>query len=302
MEREAFGAVDIGSNTIKLIIKKKVYEKEIPNFIEILSSKIPIRLGEDVFNDGFIGKEKEFQLFEIFNEISLSFKEHNVNDYRVYATSAFREASNGKDIINRIKKIYNINIEIINEATEADLIYEVSSQNQLIDTNKSYLYVDVGGGNTKVIVYSKGEKICSRSFKIGTVRLLSDTVQLSEIKLFKMWLKQMSQTHSISSIIATGGNINTIVELFLEDDKHKIDYFSLKKTFENLQFMNIEQRIETYNLSKYRADVILPALYIFLIVSEVIHVSSYIIPKIELVDGIMYEIVKKRTSIPFNEL
>lgn len=302
MEREAFGAVDIGSNTIKLKIKEKVYEKEIPNFIEILNSKIPIRLGEDVFNDGFIGKEKEFQLFEIFNEISLSFKEHNVNDYRVYATSAFREASNGKDIINKIKKKYDINIEIINEATEADLIYEVSSQNQLIDKNKSHLYVDVGSGNTKVIVYSKGEKICSRSFKIGTVRLLSDTVQLSEIKLFKMWLKQMSQTHSISSIIATGGNINTIDKLFLENDKHKIDYFSLKKTFENLQFMNIEQRIETYNLSKYRADVILPALYIFLIVSEVIHVSSYIIPKIELVDGIMYEIVKKRTSIPFNEL
>lgn len=104
MGRAAFGAVDIGSNTIKLKIKEKVYEKEIPNFIEILSSKIPIRLGEDVFNDGFIGKEKEFQLFEIFNEISLSFKEHNVNDYRVYATSAFREASNGKDIINKIKK------------------------------------------------------------------------------------------------------------------------------------------------------------------------------------------------------
>ena len=293
MARETFGAIDIGSNTIKLKIMKKEYEKDIHNFIEILNSKIPIRLGEDVFNDGFIGKEKESHLIEIFKGISFSFKENNVNDYRAYATSAFREASNGKDIIKRIKKQYDINIEIINEATEADLIYEVSSQNHLIDKKKSYLYVDVGGGNTKVIVYSNGEKICSRSFKIGTVRLLSDTVQLSEITLFKMWLKGMSQTHSISAIIATGGNINTIDELFLEDDKHKIDYFSLKKIFDNLQFMNIEQRIETYNLSKYRADVILPALYIFLIVSEAIQVSSYIIPKIELVDGIMYEIINR---------
>ncbi|MDD4829767.1 MAG: hypothetical protein WC108_04055 [Bacteroidales bacterium] len=293
MARETFGAIDIGSNTIKLKIMKKEYEKDIHNFIEILNSKIPIRLGEDVFNDGFIGKEKESHLIEIFKGISFSFKENNVNDYRAYATSAFREASNGKDIIKRIKKQYDINIEIINEATEADLIYEVSSQNHLIDKSKSYLYVDVGGGNTKVIVYSNGEKICSRSFKIGTVRLLSDTVQLSEITLFKMWLKGMSQTHSISAIIATGGNINTIDDLFLEDDKYKIDYFSLKKTFDNLQFMNIEQRIETYNLSKYRADVILPALYIFLIVSEAIQVSSYIIPKIELVDGIMYEIINR---------
>ena len=220
MARETFGAIDIGSNTIKLKIMKKEYEKDIHNFIEILNSKIPIRLGEDVFNDGFIGKEKESHLIEIFKEISFSFKENNVNDYRAYATSAFREASNGKDIIKRIKKQYDINIEIINEATEADLIYEVSSQNHLIDKKKSYLYVDVGGGNTKVIVYSNGEKICSRSFKIGTVRLLSDTVQLSEITLFKMWLKGMSQTHSISAIIATGGNINTIDELFPDFDKY----------------------------------------------------------------------------------
>lgn len=293
MERKIFGAIDIGSNTIKLIIKKRENEKEISNYLEILHSKIPIRLGEDVFYNGFIGKEKEAKLIEIFKEVSSVFKAHDVSDYRAYATSAFREALNGTDIIKKIKQEYDINVEIINTTREADLIYEVSSKNHLIDKNKSYLYVDVGGGNTKVIVFSNGEKICSRFFKIGTVRLLSDTVQSREIALFRIWLKDMSETYSINSIIATGGNINTVDELLLKDDNHKINYFNLKEIFDNLQFMNIEERIEKFNLSKYRADVILPALYIFLIVSEFTHVSSYIIPRIELVDGIMYEMINK---------
>lgn len=289
MKINTFGAIDIGSNTIKLLISNVENIKTKQNFKGLAYLRVPIRLGSDVFHNGFISKEKEEELIIALKGFSYILKAYNVEKYKIYATSAMREANNGIQIINSIKKECGIDVEIISDTKEADIIYEASSEKLIIDKKKSYLYIDVGGGSTKVIVYSDGEKICSRSFKLGTVRILSDSVELREIALFNLWLKDMYSLYSPCAIIASGGNINNIYKL-LKNDNKSIEYCNIKYLHDTMQLMSIDERIKKFKLNYYRADVIVPAMYIFLMASQTCKIKDFIIPKVELVDGIIYNI------------
>lgn len=288
MER-IIGAIDIGSNTIKLRINK--VENSKINIINhrLFYKKIPIRLGEDVFNYGYIGEEKEKELIEIFKYIKSVFLLFNVKEYKAYATSSFREAINGKEISNTILNALNIYIEIINETKEADLLYNVGISDKLIDRDKNYMLVDTGGGNTKIIIYSNGEKNCSRTFKIGTVRLLNNKVNPIEYLLLEIWIKNMCKAYHISSIIATGGNINDINSIISINFQKEISYETLMDLFNVLKYKSLDEIMSEFNINFYRADIILNALRIFLKVSEISKVVDFIIPDIELIDGIIQE-------------
>lgn len=290
MRINTFGAIDIGSNTIKLLISNVENIKTKQNFKGLAYLRVPIRLGSDVFHNGFISKEKEEELIIALKGFSYILKAYNVEFYKAYATSAMREANNGIHIINAIKKECGIDIEIISDTKEADIIYEASGEKLIIDKKKSYLYIDVGGGSTKVIVYSDGEKICSRSFKLGTVRILSDAVELREIALFNLWLKDMASLYSPRAIIASGGNINNIYKLLKKDDNKGIEYCNLKNLHDTMQLMSIDERIKNFKLNYYRADVIVPAMYIFLMAGKTCKIKDFIVPKVELVDGIIYNL------------
>jgi exopolyphosphatase/guanosine-5'-triphosphate,3'-diphosphate pyrophosphatase len=292
MKINTFGAIDIGSNTIKLLISNAENIKTKQNFKGLAYLRVPIRLGSDVFHNGFISKEKEEELIIALKGFSYIFKAYNVEFYKAYATSAMREANNGIQIINSIKKECGVDVEIISDTKEADIIYEASSEKLIIDKKKSYLYIDVGGGSTKVIVYSGGEKICSQSFKLGTVRILSDAIELREIALFNFWLKDMTSLYSPSAIIASGGNINNIHKL-LKNDNKSIEYCNLKNLHDTMQIMSIDERIKNFKLNYYRADVIVPAMYIFLMASRICKIKDFIVPKVELVDGMIYNLYNK---------
>lgn len=287
-----YAAIDIGSNAVRLLIKQvEEYTEGKANFRKEMLLRVPLRLGFDVFAMGKISEEKEKNLMRLMKVFRHMMKIYDVEAFRACATSAMRDAQNGKDIIKRIKKKTGIEIEIIDGQEEAKTIYNNHNE-YMEDRNGNYMYVDVGGGSTEINLLSQGTLVCSRSYNIGTVRILNQAVTDAEWERLKNDMQELAASYEKTNIIGSGGNINKLYKLADKKDKRKqrITVDTLKKLHEELKALSVEERMEKYQLKPDRADVIVPAGDIFLNIAEWIHATHIYVPVIGLADGIIDEL------------
>lgn len=288
-----FAAVDIGTNAVRLLISS-VYEFETETIFKKVSLvRLPIRLGEDVFTTGKISDEKINKLVKGMMAFKNIIDIHDVIDYMACATSAMREATNGKDVINWINDNTQISLQIIDGDLEAELV-SYNSINDFIEKDKNYLYIDVGGGSTEVTLFVQGNKITAKSFRIGTVRILKEMVDEHEWDNLKVWIK--TNTFGIKNLIAigSGGNINTLMRIAQAETNYKISHKELKYYYKQLKSMSYEERLRTYLLKEDRADVIVPAMKIFNKIMKWGNIDKIIAPQIGLVDGIIKKLYYDR--------
>ncbi len=289
--KETLAAIDIGSNAIRLVISY-VDSRSKVTFKKAAFLRVPIRLGEDVFTLGEISENKRQRLCEAMISFSHVMKTYKVGAFRACATSAMREARNGAEVVDYIREQSGINIEIISGQQEARTIFEAGDVAGLMDRRESYIYVDVGGGSTEVTVYSGGKRATSESFRIGTVRTISDAVDKNEPKRFKRWLEEVALPYRPIAIIGSGGNINKAHKMLLKKDKESIRYIELKLLYNQINDMSYEERLRNMGLNTYRADVITPALKIFLTAAKVCKIDEIMVPKVGLADGIIHHLAK----------
>ena len=282
-------AIDIGSNAVRMLISYVF-----PSGVEYVFQKnsylrLPIRLGEDSFKNGIISNEKISLLTNAILSFKYIMKVHGIKEYKIYATSALRESINSKEVMSIVKKNTDLNIELITGLKEAKIISKGNSLEK-IEFNKTFLYVDVGGGSTEFSILRKGKEKISRSFKIGTVRLLNNLVDDSMLMDVKNWLKSNIDNDDKIKLFATGGNINKIQSMTGSKSGKPISYLSIKDLSNTLISFNYEERMVKFDLNPDRADVIIPALKIFITTMEVVKANKMFVPKVGLVDGMINEI------------
>jgi exopolyphosphatase/guanosine-5'-triphosphate,3'-diphosphate pyrophosphatase len=285
-----YGAIDIGSNAIRLLIATvTLYNDEPPVFKKTSLVRVPIRLGQDVFTTGNISAENIKRMVDSMKSYQLLMDVHKVKSYKAYATSAMREAQNGKDVVNLIQKESGIHIDIIDGSHEAAII-AMTDLHAVIDDSKVFLYVDVGGGSTEFTLFAYGKEIISKSFKIGTVRLLNDMVKKSLWDDAEGWIKEVTAPYEQIDLIGSGGNINNIFKSSGKSMGKPLSYFYLVNYYEQLQNYNYEERVYHLNLNHDRADVIIPACRIYLRAMKWSRAKNIYVPKIGLTDGIIKSI------------
>ncbi len=289
MHRETLAAIDIGSNAVRLLINY-VEVNETTEFKKAAFIRVPIRLGEDVFSQGEIGKEKIDKLTGAMISFSYLMKTYNVKRYRACATSAMRDAKNGVNVCKQIKETSGIDIEIISGQEEAQTIFETGGTLGIMGSKKTYLFVDVGGGSVEITVYAKGEKICAESFALGTVRTIAGAVDELELLRFKTWLKENAFPLRPIAIVGSGGNINKVHKMLMKQPNEPSKYREIKELYSEMKKMTYEQRINKLGLNSYRADVIMPAMNIFLTVCKTCKIEDIIVPKFGLADGIIHKL------------
>ena len=292
-------AIDIGSNAVRMLICYVFPSGDEYVFQKNSYLRLPIRLGEDSFKNGIISNEKISLLTNAILSFKYIMKVHGVKDYKIYATSALRESRNSKEVISIVKKNTDLNIELITGLKEAKIISKGNSLEK-IEFNKTFLYVDVGGGSTEFSILRKGKEKISRSFKIGTVRLLNNLVDDSMLMDVKNWLKSNIDNDDKIKLFATGGNINKIQSMTGSKSGKPISYLSIKDLSNTLISFNYEERMVKFDLNPDRADVIIPALKIFITTMEVVKANKMFVPKVGLVDGMINEIFYENNANKLN--
>ncbi|MFI3285367.1 MAG: hypothetical protein R3Y08_01815 [Rikenellaceae bacterium] len=290
--KETLAAIDIGSNAIRLVINYVDNGNKVA-FKKAAFLRVPIRLGEDVFTKGEISADKRERLCEAMTAFNHVMRTYNVTKFRACATSAMREAANGAEVVDYIREESGIQIEIISGQEEAKTIFEAGDVAGLMNRLESYIYVDVGGGSTELTIYSNNKRATSESFKLGTVRTISDAVDKDEYKRFKRWLEEVALPYHPVAIIGSGGNINKVHKLLFKKDKESIRYIELKLLYKQINEMSYEERLRNMGLNTYRADVITPAMKIFLTVAKTCKVDEIMVPKVGLADGIIHHLYAK---------
>lgn len=297
-----YAAIDIGSNAVRLLIKCVNEENSSELMSKIQLIRVPLRLGEDAFTTGVISAEKEKKLIRLMKAYKQLMKIYDVVDYRACATSAMRDARNGKAIARQIAKKTGIRVDIIDGQEEAHIVYDNHIE-QLFATGQNYLYVDVGGGSTEINLISNGELKNSHSYNIGTVRMLSGMVKEEEKEALRTDLIGLAAEYAPINIIGSGGNINKLFRLADKKDKKNalLPVDSLREIYEALQAISPEERIKLYKLKPDRADVIVPAAEIFLEVATQAKATGIIVPTIGLSDGIIDSLYTQNRNTPVND-
>lgn len=249
--------------------------------------RIPLRLGEDSFSDGRISAEKQKQLMRTIRAFRLLMKVFNVVSYRACATSAMRDAVNGGRIADRIYAKTGIRIEVIDGVEEARIVYD-SHIGDLLESQGSYIYVDVGGGSTEVSLIHDGALISSRSYDVGTVRMLSGKVKERTWEMLRDDMDQLKNEYPGIQIIGSGGNINKLYSLAGKRDNARLAVSELRRWYDLLRPLDPEQRMERFKLNPDRADVIVPAAEIFLTIADRIGADSIFVPTIGIIDGLIH--------------
>ncbi len=289
LEIKKYAAIDIGSNAIRLLISNAIKDKN--NSVSFKKSsfvRVPIRLGADAFVKEVISEQNIAKMIDTIEAFKLLMKVHNVVKFRVCATSAMREAKNGKETSDRIFAKTGVKIEIISGKEEA-VIISSNDLNEVIKGNDSYLYVDVGGGSTELTVFCKGKIVGSKSFKMGTVRLLNNEKSINN-KIFesvKNWTKAHTTGLKNLSLIGTGGNINKLFKMSGKLEGKPISYAYLNAQYRFLRKMSFDERISELSLNPDRADVIIPATKIFIKTMKWSNAKKIYVPRIGLSDGMI---------------
>lgn len=282
-----YAAIDIGSNAMRLLITNIVeQEGKESQFNKSSLVRVPIRLGQDSFTVGEISEANIERMIDAMTAFRLLMKVHKVEKYSAFATSAMREAYNGKEVVEVIKEKAGIDIEIIDGKKEAVIIAS-TDLHHLLKTDKTYLYVDVGGGSTEFSLFSDGKIIISKSFKAGTVRLLNEMVQGVVWQEMEKWIKTNTQHYDEVILIGSGGNINKLFKMSGKLQDKPLSYIYLNSQYSLLSSMSYEQRIAELGLNPDRSDVIIPATQIYLNAMKWSGARNIYVPKIGLSDGIV---------------
>jgi len=286
-------AIDIGSNAIRLLIKEVIIDNEDIKYQKILLLRVPIRLGEDVFSEGKILNDKKEKLAKVMQAFKFLMEANDVKDYKACATSAMREAVNGKEVRDYVYSISEIYINLISGEEEAALIFS-NWKTSGLSNEKSYLYVDVGGGSTEVTLLRNGERIESKSFKIGAVRLLESNVEDVVWNDLKEFVKSMVKEEKNIISVGSGGNITKI----FKESNHKpgdfISYSEIEEIVHSMASLDFIERVEKYSLKPNRADVIIPAGKIYLFVMKSGGSTNMLVPKMGVSDGIINQLFLKQ--------
>lgn len=287
-----YAAIDIGSNAMRLLITNVVEQEGKPTqFNKSALIRVPIRLGQDAFTVGEICQENIDRMIDAMKAFKLLMKVYKVQDYRACATSAMREAYNGKEVAEIIKEQSDIEIAIIEGKVEAAIIAN-SDFNSLMATENTYLYVDVGGGSTEFSIFHSKKLIVSKSFKNGTVRLLNNMVNEIVWVEIEKWIKTNCEPYENMTLIGSGGNINKIFKLSGKQQDKPLSYMYLNSQYQYLLSLTYEQRIVEMGLNTDRADVIIPATRIYLNAMKWSNARHIYVPKIGLADGIVKAIYR----------
>lgn len=280
-------AIDIGSNAARLLISEaSVYKDGTVDFTKLTLLRIPLRLGFDVFDKGSVSEEKKKKLIETLKAYKLLMNIYNVQHYRACATSAMRDATNGAEILKEIKSETGMDINIITGQEEATILYETHIAEKLSD-NKSYLYIDVGGGSTEVTLFAKSQTIFKESFNIGTIRMLHNKVSDEQWEHMKWYIKTHVRDYQPLEAIGTGGNINKILSISKRKEGKPLPLELLKDYYKELSYSSIEERKHLYQFRDDRADVIVPALQIYISIMRWAQAEEIYVPKIGLADGLI---------------
>lgn len=292
-------AIDIGSNAARLLINDVIEGPQgKPDFIKLTLVRVPLRLGFDVFEKGGISEEKTEMFIKTIHAYKLLLEVYDVEHYITAATAAMRDALNAKQILSQIKKETGIDIKVITGEEEATCIYE-NHVAENMDSNESYLYIDVGGGSTELTFFSDGKLITKESFNIGTIRLLKNQVTEDHWDEMRKFIREKTSGYHHITAIGSGGNINKIFSLSKRKEGRPLPLELLRNYYKEFGSMSLSQRISLYQLREDRADVIVPALLIYINVMRWADAEEIYVPKIGLVDGlihILYDRVKRKTA------
>jgi len=291
LKRDKYAAIDIGSNAIRLLLVNVYDNGESSSYKKVSLVRVPLRLGKDVFTTKRISAEKAVDFERTMIAFEHLMKVHKVYKYRACATSAMRDAENGAEIVNGIKERTDINIEIISGEEEAKIIRSTHIEERL-EQNHDFLYVDVGGGSTEISLYQEGKLQRSKSFNIGTIRLLENMVTKETWLEMQSWLQEITKNQSGLEIIGSGGNINKIYKLLEKSDWQVIRYAELQGIYTKLSDLTLEERMMKLKLHPDRADVIVPAALLFERIMFWAQSDEIQVPKLGLSDGIIKSLHK----------
>ena len=283
-----YAAIDIGSNAVRLLVSTITEQKgrDETDFRKTSLVRVPIRLGEDVFKESIISEKNIERMVDTMQAFNLLMQSHGIEKYKACATSAMREAKNGAEVVEKIKAKTGVEIEIIDGNHEAAII-AATDLHELIKNDCNYLYVDVGGGSTEYTLYSGGKTVASRSFKIGTVRLLNNLVEDGTWEEMEKWVRETTKPYKDIDLIGSGGNINNIFKTSGKKEGKPLSLAYIKKYNELLNSLSYEERIMDLQLKSDRADVIIPASKIYLNSMKWARADNIFVPKIGLADGII---------------
>lgn len=284
-----YGAIDIGSNAVRLLIAEVNQESNPVQFTKEALIRVPLRLGDDAFIHQHISKPKFDNMVKTMQAFRNLMDVYRVSDYMACATSAMRDADNGADIVEACSKI-GVDIQIIDGAREAAIIYSSNLQDNM-DKNKVYLYIDVGGGSTEISLFANAQLIASRSFNLGTIRILDNQDSPETWEEMKRWVREHTKIYKNIYGIGTGGNINKLSRIANEKMDKPMSYAKLKAIYQYLSSYSLKDRIHVLGLKQDRADVIIPAAEIFLTIMKVGHLKNIVAPRVGLVDGIIQTLI-----------
>ncbi|MCW3123992.1 MAG: Ppx/GppA phosphatase [Flavipsychrobacter sp.] len=288
-------AIDIGSNAARLLISEvSPYKDGTVDFTKLTLLRIPLRLGFDVFDKGHVSDAKKEKLIETLKAYKLLMNIYEVEAYKACATSAMRDATNGAELLKEIFVETGLKINIITGQEEANIIYETHIAEKMND-NKSYLYIDVGGGSTEVTLFSQNHTIFKESFNIGTIRLLHNKVTDEQWEHMKWYIKTHARNYQPLEAIGTGGNINKIFSISKRKEGKPLTLDLLKDYHKELSYTSLAERKHLYQFRDDRADVIVPALQVFISIMRWALADEIYVPKIGLADGLIKMLYSEMT-------
>jgi len=286
-------AIDVGSNAVRLLISRiNVQPDSSIKLKKELLLRVPLRLGEDTFSKGEISENLENRLIMVMKSFLNLIKVYQVDIYYAYTTAAIREAKNRDTILLHVKQKANVSLRIISGAEEAKLIYE-SHAADMLQADKNYLYVDVGGGSTEIALIINGTLTDAKSFGVGTIRMINEKGAIKEMEEMLLYLSTLKNNFYPAKIIGSGGNINKLYRLAKTVKKRILTIKKLQELYQKLAPLSMEERMFLYDLNPDRADVIVPACEIFLAVAGVTGITEIFVPNIRLVDGIVRSIIQE---------
>lgn len=286
-----YAAIDIGSNAVRLLIADITEKDREVTFSKNTLLRVPLRLGDDAFIQKHISEPKYENMVKTMRAFRDLMDVYKVEKYMACATSAMRDADNGKDVVESCKKV-GVDIQIIDGSLEAQIIYN-SHLSAKMNRGKVYLYIDVGGGSTEISLFADGKLVDSRSFNLGTIRILDNQDEVETWDAMRSWVKDVTKDYKAIYGIGTGGNINKLSRLSNEKVDKPISYAKLRAIYLYLSSYSLKDRINVLGLKNDRADVIIPAAEIFLTIMKVGRLKNITAPRVGLADGIIQTLIDR---------
>lgn len=290
-----YAAIDVGSNAVRLLIADITFTENVFGFKKNTLVRVPLRLGDDAFLDHKISPRKIEDLIKTMSAFKNLMDVYQVTKYLACATSSMREAENGQEIIKLIREKTALNLEIIEGQREANIIYANHIEDNL-DIKKNYLYIDVGGGSTELSVFVNKIPVASKSFDIGTIRILDNQDKEETWEEMKLWVKEQTKYHKNLAGIGTGGNINKLYKMANEKEGMPLTFLKLKSIYNQLNSHSLKERINVFGLKPDRADVIIPACEIFITLMKWTGIKQIHVPSVGMADGIINLLIEENLN------